>query len=355
MKTKYLLITAISLLFSLNYLLAQNQTYQKPDDNSIRVVFYNTENFFDTFHDSLKYDKEFTPDALRKWNFKKYYYKLNHIAKVLIASGEWNSPDIIGLCEMENKLVLSELIHKTPLKKLEYGYIHYDSPDERGLDVALLYKPEVLKVIYSKPIHINFPFDTLMKTRDILYVKGIIFNKDTVHLFVNHWPSRRDGPEETEKKRIVAATILKDKTDSILNLNNDSKIIIMGDLNDEPSDKSISQILNAKCDTANHQKQYLFDLMCELKSKDEYTYFYKYMYYKEKLVFDQFIVSSYLLNKKSKLTITNNKAYIFKPEWILTKDKDNDIKPKSTYTGPRYNAGFSDHLPVYMDMKYSDK
>jgi hypothetical protein len=300
----------------------------------------------------LKQDNEFTPDAIRHWNFNRYYRKLNNLSKVLIAAGEWESPGIVGLSEVENDMVLAELIRRTPLKKFDYSFVHYDSPDERGLDVALLYRHEILKVLYSKPFRIKFPFDSLHKTRDILYVKGLIINRDTIHLFVNHWPSRREGKEESDQRRAYAASVLKSKADSIKSINNNAYIIIMGDFNDEPSDKSISQILSAKCDTSNLTKSDLYNLMCENKISGEWTYFYKYLFMRQKLLIDQFIVSSNLLHTTGKYYIDKRKGYIFKPDWILKTDKEGDNKPFSTYTGPHYNGGFSDHLPVYIDLHF---
>ena len=325
------------------------------DINRTRVVFYNTENLFDTFHDSLKQDMEFTPDALRHWNFKRYYKKLNNIAKVIIAAGEWDAPGIIGLCEIENNMVLTELIHKTPLKAYEYSYVHFDSPDERGLGVALLYRREIMKLLFSKPFHVIFPSDTSHTTRDILYAKGLIFNKDTVHLFVNHWPSRREGQENSEKRRIFAAQVLLKCIDSIQNIYKHANIIIMGDFNDEPTDKSIKEILRTKGDTININDLDLFNVMFKKKMKNEWTYFYKYNFITQKYLFDQFIISPNLIKThKQGVEITLGETNIFKPEWILTSDNDGNKKPFSTYTGPHYNGGFSDHLPIFIDLIFRE-
>lgn len=315
----------------------------------VRIIFYNTENLFDTFRDSLKNDGDYTPQTVRRWNFNKYYRKLNNIARVILAAGKWEPPALIGLCEVENKIVLSELTRKTPLEKFKYDFIHYDSPDERGIDAAILYRPEIIKINHSKPIPLKFPTDTAVKTRDILYVKGLLHYTDTVHLFVNHFPSRREGKEETEHKRIYCARVLKDLTDSILLINKYANIIIMGDFNDEPFDKSLYEILQAKCNTDGNTK--LVNLMCEIKAEGHFTYFYKYLFIAQKNVLDQFIVSANLLDTNSKLQINKGKAYIFNPEWLLKKDNKGNIMPFSTYRGPRYNGGYSDHLPVYIDLK----
>lgn len=372
---KILLIILYSLFFIHN-------SYSQSDtiDNHVRIVFYNTENFFDTFKDSLKNDSDFTPVAARHWNFHRYYTKLNHISKVLIAVGDWEAPPIIGLCEIENKLVLLELIHKTPLKKFEYSIIHYPSPDRRGLAVALLYRPEIMTPLFTLPVHIRLPSDTAFRTRDILYVKALLFNKDTLHLFINHFPSRVSGKAESENKRVYAASVLKSKIDSVLTTNKNANILIMGDFNDEPADSSISKVLNAKCiskistdampgvsnmDSAGaplKRVSYpglstidygLINLMCQNKQAGEWTYLYNLdskLFASQKNILDQFIVTSNLLHNSHGLTLKDNKAYIFKKDWLIQIDKYGNESTFSTYKGYKYLGGFSDHLPVYLDL-----
>ena len=209
-------------------------------ENRDRIVFYNVENLFDVYNDSLTNDDEFTPEGERNWNNYKFYKKLNNLSKVIISIGEWNPPSVIGFCEIENRFVLNKLIYETPLKSIDYKIIHAESPDRRGIDVAFLYRESRFVPLFYSPIPINFPDDTLSKTRDILYVKGVLAEADTVHFFVNHWPSRYGGYEDSKPRRIFVASVLRSKVDSILSVNRDPNIIIMGDFNDEPWDESIS-------------------------------------------------------------------------------------------------------------------
>jgi hypothetical protein len=155
-----------------------------------RVMFYNVENLFDTFDDTLTRDEEFLPEGDRHWNSNKFYKKLNNIYKVILNVGEWNPPAIVGLCEIENRFVLNQLVYETPLKKFDYKVIHFDSPDRRGIDVGLLYRKDAFRKDTAYVFPINFPFNSNSKTRDILYVKGSFGDLDTVHIFINHWPSR---------------------------------------------------------------------------------------------------------------------------------------------------------------------
>jgi hypothetical protein len=344
-------------LFIVHYsLYSQIPASSSYDNNRVRIVFYNTENLFDTHKDSVKNDIEFTPGAIRRWNPKRYYKKLNNISKVIIAAGEWEAPGIIGLSEVENKIVLLELIHKTPLKKFDYSIVHFDSPDERGLDVALLYRPEIMKPLFCKPIQIRLPNDSAFRTRDILYVKCFLINKDTLHLFVNHWPSRRDGKEVSEKRRIAAASILKEKVDSLNAVNKNANIVIMGDFNDEPADSSIAKVLKATCDCGLSTMDYgLINLMCQNKAAGEWTYRYNInnkLFSPQNDILDQLIVSCNLLSNPKGFIVKDKRAYIFKKDWLLLKDASGNDKPFSTYKGMKYSGGFSDHLPVYMDIMW---
>ncbi|MCK5538086.1 MAG: hypothetical protein KAI79_14770, partial [Bacteroidales bacterium] len=167
--------------------------YILPERGDYRFMFYNVENLFDTINDPEKRDDEYSPDGMRYWRSWKYYKKLNNIAKVITAVGGWQLPDIVGLCEIENRKVVDDIIHKTHLWNSDYEIIHYESPDMRGIDVAFLYNSSKIFPISSKPINISFPNSPTSKTRDILYVKASTASKDTFHFFINHWPSRWGG------------------------------------------------------------------------------------------------------------------------------------------------------------------
>ena len=181
-----------------------------------RVVSYNVENYFDPFNDSLKNDEDFTPEGNHFWTWNKYKDKQNKIYKVLSAVGGWELPEIIGLYEVENEFVLRDLLKSTPLKWRNYEIVHKESPDARGIDVALLYRSDKFKLINSQFLKVVFSFDTTKKTRDILYAKGYTKDFDTLNIFVNHWPSRLGGQTESDMNRQAVAKILRNKIDSIL-------------------------------------------------------------------------------------------------------------------------------------------
>ena len=320
------------------------------EKNGVRIVFYNVENLFDIFDDSLKRYGEFTPEGAKFWNNYKYYDKLNKISKTLISVGGWEAPGIIGFCEVENYFVLKQLTEKTSLKKFHYKIIHYDSPDGRGIDNGLIYRPEKFKPLYSKPIKVS---NSTLKTRDILYVKGLVLNKDTLHLFINHWPSRWGGQAKSEPKRIYVASVLRSIADSLLENNPKANIVIVGDLNDEPSDKSVIETLKAGDITENLQSNSLYNLMYEKQKNGEGSLVYKDFTGYHWNMFDQFIVSAELLKPKKGLIISSDKAQIFKAEYLLEKTKDGFIKPFRTYAGPRFLGGYSDHLPVFIDLIFN--
>ncbi|MBN2173576.1 MAG: endonuclease [Bacteroidales bacterium] len=321
-------------------------------NNKLRVVFWNLENLFDTRDDTLKLDNEFLPESKRHWDNHRFYKKLNNTYKVIIGIGEWDPPAMIGLCEVENRYVLNQLIYETPLKNFNYGIVHYESPDRRGIDVAFLYRKSIFTIDTSLAVSIRFPFDPGSRTRDILYIRGRIITGDTLHLYVNHWPSRYGGYLETKPKRNFVAEILKSHTDSLFRFNPSAKIIVMGDFNDDPTDESISQYLMTFADTLGMRTDALYNLMA-LNKSDNFEGTLKYQ--QDWNTFDQFIVSGSLMYGSS-LLISNKKASIFHPGYLLEPDdKFLGSKPFRTYSGFKYNGGFSDHLPVYLDLIYNDQ
>ncbi len=304
-----------------------------------QIVFYNVENLFDTKNDSLTLDGEFTATGRKNWTNYKLSKKIKNIAKTLKAIGKFNAPKIIGLCEIENRKILERLIKNPALKKYNYQIIHKDSPDRRGIDVALLYQKKELKTLYKQWIPIYFK-DKRIKTRDILYVKGLLYQKDTVHFFVNHFPSRWGGKKKSEHKRIKVASVLRYKVDSIVKRVPNANILIMGDLNDEPNDKSILEVLKAH-PLDKYNRSFLVNMSSTMKWKGTY----KYRNYWSKI--DHIIVSTTFLK-----FIKGKRAWIFNPNFLLEKDnKYLGKKPKRTFIGPKYNGGFSDHLPIYIQLK----
>lgn len=323
------------------------ETEMKPADG-FRIMFYNVENLFDPYDDSLKRDEEFTPEGERHWTNYKFYEKLNKVYKVIMAVGEWEPPAIVGLCEIENRFVLDQLINKTPLKNFGYRIIHHESPDRRGIDVALLYRKDFFEPFSDQAIPVIFPDDTTYKTRDILYVKGLVGQKEMVHIFINHWPSRYGGYLATVERRNTAAKTLKLHTDSLLALNPQSAIIIMGDFNDGPEDESFKKVLKAKPPDDPVLNTSLYNLT--LAPRNNWNY--GTLKYRENWdVFDQVVVSGGLLSGESRLRIHLDRAEIFHDAFLLEKDERYlGLKPFRTFTGFKYNGGFSDHLPVFIDL-----
>jgi endonuclease/exonuclease/phosphatase family metal-dependent hydrolase len=306
-----------------------------------RVMFYNIENLFDTYDDPLTQDDEFTPNGPKSWSNFRYEKKLLDLSKVIIASGEWSAPDIIGLCEIENFQVLLDLINKTPLKSFNYQIIHENSPDTRGIDVAMLYRPQFIKKISHKAIRIG-P-ESAWKTRDILASTLVLNAADTIHFFVNHWPSRIGGKEKTEAKRVMVARTLRHQIDSIFSMNERSKIVVMGDFNDEARDKSMLEILNANPLNDIPYGNQLYNLSFPDLKAGLGTLVFKEINHTW-FLFDQIIVSGTLINHTG-ITVKNRKSTIFNQPWLLRNGR-----PYRTYQGPIYKGGFSDHLPVFIDL-----
>jgi predicted extracellular nuclease len=339
----------LSTFFIIGLLVLSNiTTYAQTNSNLISVVFYNVENLFDTINSPTHNDDEFTPKGTKKWDSKKYHEKLNHIAQVMIGINP-NLPEIIGLCEIENIHVLNDLINHTDLKKGNYVIIHQESPDKRGIDVALLYKRNEFKMLQKEFLTINFPNDDSTKTRDILYFKGLGANNDTLNIFVNHWPSRWGGEKETNHKRIEAAKTLKTKSNDILQKNKNAKIVIMGDFNDSPLNESVYQLLSAKNQWCQQNEKDFFNLAFEQHiTGDIGSHYYK----GEWSMLDQIIVSYPLLKSEKGFSAENQLISIFQPDWLFYEVKKTGEKiPNRTYGGNNYYGGYSDHLPVFIKLK----
>lgn len=306
--------------------------------NTLTVAFYNVENLFDTIDNPLTMDNDFTPKGKKKWNKNRYRHKIKKISSILPLLGAQESkyaPAIIGLVEVENAKVLKDLIRHKNLINHNYSYIHYNSPDERGIDVAMLYKNDLFTVLSSKthPLHLSDTDGNHDYTRDLLVVKGVL-NGDLVHVLVNHWPSRRDGEDETKHKRIKAAKLVHEVIDNIKkNERVESKFIIMGDFNDDPSSESIKNYLVTDD---------FYNPMYTMHTKNNGTS----TFYNEWHLFDQIIISNSFFNEESSLVFS--KAKIFKKPWMRIYKGKFKGSPFRTYIGPWYEGGFSDHFPVYL-------
>lgn len=260
-------------------------------------------------------------------------------------------PEIVGLCEVENRKVLDDLVSKTPLSRVGYEIVHYESPDRRGIDVALLFRPDKLELISSKPIPIHFRGEPNRKTRDILYVKGLTQHDDTLHVFINHWPSRWGGQLETEPLRMFVASVLRHQVDSIFAVDSTANLIITGDLNDEPEDKSVSETLNAEKSFSNITKEQIYNLSFYLKDEKQMG---SHKHQGEWGMLDQIIVSGALLDKQSSFYTGLDHTHVFNEGFLLEDDRTYlGKKPFRTYIGFSFNDGFSDHLPVYIDLFFN--
>jgi predicted extracellular nuclease len=330
----------ISLLFLCGRICAQDETLLKPG----RIIFYNVENLFDTVKDPVKHDEDFLPTAKSKWNTKKYQVKLEHISKVIAAMLDSVQPIVVGLSEVENRKVIEDLIAQPALQKFNFGIIHHESPDERGIDVALLYNKDVIEEVFDAFLRVEFSFDTADKTRDIIYFKGYMTEQFPIYFFVNHWTSRRTANGDSEKKRITEAMLLKAKIEDIYKGEPFARIVVMGDFNDNPDNKSVEYLCSGNYKYPLNQN--LVNLMRLPQSRHEFTL----KYHEQNDVFDQFIVSKNLLTSENPYYIRNSAAHIFKPLWIMYDSTKYGLIPSRTYLGDFWVGGYSDHLPVYMDI-----
>jgi len=289
------------------------------------VVSYNVENLFHPKHDSVavdsiwveKDDWEWTPDGERRWSYSRYNRKVENIARVLTNIGEWDGVDVVGLQEVENALCVKKLCYT--LRRGEYDFVHYESPDKRGIDVALIYKKARVDTLKCEKLEVKGEKDREeLITRDILYVCARIDKRDTVHFFVCHLPSQRGGAKASEWKRVLAKKVLQQAVDSILTVNKGAKIIVMGDMNSAP-------------------KEDLKGLTNRMKGLKEGTHKYQGLW----TCLDQFYLSPSVDSISS--------VRIYDAEWIQeTDEKFMGLKPKRTYNGFKYQNGYSDHLPIQL-------
>lgn len=242
------------------------------------------------------------------------------------------------------------LTQYSSLKNAGYEIIHQDSPDRRGIDIACIYLPDRFNLILYKYFEVNFPFDPDRRTRDMLYIKGILPNTDTLHMFINHWPSRYGGQFSSEPSRIFVADMLRQKVDSLNERFQYPLIAICGDFNDEPVDMSISDHLKAKSKAEEANEADLVNLMYPIQYK-----FGTHAFGGEWGVLDQFIVSKSLLNDNAATRTNGALVGIFDAPWLLVPNAAGMDVPYRTYQGPAYKGGYSDHLPIFLDLKLSEK
>jgi len=335
----------IALFFSINIFAQSDKDKQY---HIACVAFYNVENLYDTIDDPKTNDAEYLPDGANKWNTFKYYDKLSKLSKVMSQLGTEKTPDgfsILGLAEIENSVVLEDLIKTKGLDDRNLAIVHYDGPDRRGVDVAMLYRKDHFKVLSSRSIRVSNPVDTSFRTRDQLLVTGELFGERT-HFMVAHWPSRRGGEKRSAPLRLLAAQAGRAVVDSILNAEPNAKIIYMGDLNDDPVNKSVTIGMKAK---GNQEK---------LVEGDFYNTSYKF--YREGIgtlawndvwnLFDQMLISQSLLKDEQNGFVFHKKVVFNKP---FVRQQEGNFKgyPFRSFVGGRYDGGYSDHFAVYVFLK----
>jgi len=316
---------------------------------SYAVIFYNTENLFDWTDDPCVNDDEFTPEGERHWTYKRFQQKISNLSKSIIASAGWDQLAIIGLAEVENRFVLEEMLSKTALKNYPLRIIHKESPDPRGIDVAMLYNAELFFPLQYEYCPLLNAEGEVQKTREILYVKGKLKDsEDTLHIFMNHWPSRFSGLLETKELRNQAAALLKQKCDSLLQINEEAVIIILGDFNDQPQDESIRQFLHAESIPEKVQPKKLYNLSTNWGDQGRGSLKYQSQWF----VFDQTIVSAPLIEPKAEESVRVSQAEIVNATFLFEPDERyGGERMNRTYYGYEYKGGFSDHLPVKLTLE----
>ena len=312
------------------------------------IGFYNLENLFDTIDSPTTNDADFLPGGRLLWDTPKYISKQANMAKVISQLATELTPDgvaILGVAEVENRKVLEDLVSQPDLKARNYQIVHYDSPDERGIDVGLLYQPKYFKVVGSKalPVILKDPKTGDQDfTRDVLYVAGE-FDGELIHIMVGHWPSRRGGESGSAWMRATAAGVARHAADSLRTLNPDAKIVFMGDLNDDPTDKSLTKVLGAKGKADDVTKDEFYNPMYDMFKNGNGTMAYRDAW----SLFDQVVVSKAFVNKKA-AGWQLYKAMVYRQPWLLQTEGAFRGYPFRTYVGDIFINGYSDHLPVYL-------
>jgi len=313
------------------------------------VAFYNLENLFDTINDPDTFDDDRTPEGKDKWTVKRYQNKVANMAGVLAAIGHekvQTAPDVIGVCEIENIQVLQDLINEPSLRDKNYAIVHFNSPDERGIDVALLYKKDVFSPTSFKSHRLLlFKADEYRDyTRDQLVVGGLLDDEE-FYFIVNHWPSRSGGEARSKPNRLAAAKLNKRIIDSLVRLDGAAKIISMGDLNDDPIDDSLKKVLKTVGDIEKVTSEVLFNPMEQIYKKGEGS-----LAYRDKWnIFDQIFFTGNLISD-TKETYSFWNAGIFNPSYLVTNSGKYRGYPFRTYAGGNYTGGYSDHFPVYITL-----
>jgi hypothetical protein len=311
------------------------------------AAFYNLENFYDTSNNPIVNDDEFTSGGLKKYTYKIYGDKIDRLTKVIAEIGTDKSMDgvsILGVAEIENDTVLNDLIHHPSLKKRNYQFVHYDSKDLRGIDVALIYNPRYLTIEFSKQITVSLTNarKEKMATRDILLVKGKL-DGELIYILVNHWPSKRGGEDQTTESRNTAAAVCRSEINSILLVDPSAKIMVMGDLNDNPDSYSVTKVLGTNSNRYQLKRGELYNPWTEMYAKGFGTLANQDSW----SLFDQILLSGSWL-KNDQLGFYFYKQEIFKRWYMIENRGRYKGYPMRTWDGNSYRGGYSDHFPTYL-------
>ena len=309
------------------------------------IAFYNIENLFDTINQPDVIDEEFLPEGINNWNTKKYYEKLDRLAEVISKIGVDVTPDgpaVIGLCEIENSSVLFDLAAQSKISNRNYQVVHHDGPDLRGVDCALLYNPRYFTITNSQSRRLTIPGRDDFFTRDQLVVSGK-FDGEMMHFVVNHWPSRRGGQKRSEPLRIAAAQLTRSIVDSLLAIDPNAKVIVMGDLNDDPVDKSVKKVMNTVDSPEKIAPSKMLNPMEKLYRQGIGSLAYRDSWN----LFDQLILTPAFIGD-DKSTYKFYRASVFNQPWLLQKEGAFKGYPWRSFAGGSYLGGYSDHLPAYL-------
>ena len=327
---------------------AQTGAYKK-NYKVLTVAFYNVENLFDTINNPMTFDDDRTPKGKEHWTSKKYAIKIKNTAKVISEIGydiAQNSPAIIGLCEVENRQVVKDVINDSALIAKKYGIAHFDSPDRRGIDVALIYQKKLFKPTSVKKhalvLNDEKNNNKRIYTRDQLVVSGEL-DTELIHIIVNHWPSRRGGTSRSSWRRVAAARLNVKIIDSINAIYPYAKIIVMGDFNDDPTNKSIKKVLRSEPKKEKVLKNELFNPMASLHKKGIGTLAYQDQWN----IFDQIMINKGFINKDFN-TYQYYKAHVFNKHYLLNSKGKYKGYPFRSYANGMFTGGYSDHFPVYV-------
>lgn len=309
---------------------------------TVCIGFYNVENLFDTLDAENVEDEEYTPDGPNSWGKERYEKKLNDLAKVIQDIGTEKTPHgpaILGLAEVENRRVLEDLVETEPIADRNYKIVHHDSPDERGIDVALLYRPDYFTLEAQNSYEVELPKDD--KTRDQLLVSGKLAG-ERIHFMVAHWPSRSGGQASSEPKRVAAAQVGRKVADSIQDAEENAKIVYMGDLNDDPINKSVREVMKAKGSPDKLSEEAFFNPMRQFYEKGIGTLAWRDNWN----LFDQVLIS-HPLTQSDMGSFQFYEAGIYNPSYLQLEEGNFKGYPFRTFVGSSYQGGYSDHFPVY--------